>query len=144
MTVAKARGAGETHLAGPFLQIQLRATDRPGLLAEVFARLGRAIQAQGARQGVSVGPVSTWSALFRVIDGRTLIGRATLRLPESGDWTVVDWNKVADRLFEPAALGDSMVLRLELLRVWGQPEQAPVNPSNEWSLPTTRAHPPRS
>ncbi len=132
------RRAPRDPASGPILWVRLRACDRIGLMDDLLTRLENMLIRQGERVGVSVADLDVWSSLFRVVDGRTLIGRAMIRLPESsvpGGWDAISWPKVAQRLFEDAAPEDVIVLQLELLRagkrVAPQEKLAP-----EWSTPT--------
>jgi|GEM_PF-936670 len=84
---------------GPLLRVQMRAADRPGILQNMLGWLTMIVQRQGSQLGVSTGELDVWSALMRVVDGRTMQGRLTVRLPPDASarhgWDSVDWSELA-------------------------------------------------
>jgi hypothetical protein len=84
---------------GPLLRVQLRAADRPGILQNLLGWLSTTVQRQGTQLGVSTGELDVWSTLMRVVDGRTMQGRLTVRLPSDAavrrGWETVDWGELA-------------------------------------------------
>jgi hypothetical protein len=108
---------------GPLLLVQVRVTDRPGVLQELLAQFEHAVRAEAERLGLRPQALDVWNVLLRVIDGRTFQGRMTLRLPgearsgsADGGWDGVDWAAVVRRLHETQAVDDTAVLRMGLLR----------------------------
>jgi hypothetical protein len=126
---------------GPLLLVQVRAADRPRMVQQLLSSLDVAVRAQGMRLGIAGHDqgLDVWNCLVRVVDGRTLQGRLTVRLPSDHDpardpardpaddpaedlsgghgWDGVDWARVAGRVHDTAALGHAAVLTLDLLRI---------------------------
>jgi hypothetical protein len=115
---------------GPLLRIQVRTPDRPGSLVRLLSWLDGTIRAEGARLGISTGELDVWSALVRVVDGRTVMGRVTVRLPDDagtqagrrGGWSGVDWavalrRRGLDDLRDMITLNDTSVVTIDLIRV---------------------------
>ncbi len=108
---------------GPLLLVQIRAADRPGVLHELLGQLDQAVAEQALRLGVRTNGLDVWTVLVRVIDGRALQGRMTLRLPSdeadgvaARGWDGVDWTRLLRRLREVHQLDETAVLRMDLLR----------------------------
>ncbi len=123
--------------SGPLLLIQLRATDRLGLVEDFFARLREALRGTLERRGQHLDQLDVWSALFRVVNGRTLQGRVTLRLPAdipAPVWLSINWPRLAARMYDSPVTDEATIVRIDLLR--GQAELEP-DPDG-WSVPTGR------
>lgn len=84
----------------PLLRLQIRTADRPGMLREVLGWLAETLHRVGSQMGIRAESLDVWAALIRVVDGHTLQGRLTVRLPSDAgaarawgtiDWSAVDW-----------------------------------------------------
>ena len=106
---------------GCLVRLNVRVPDRPQRLRSVLVALDEAVRGRGtAGNGAEPGrPLHVWSALFRVVEGRSLQGRLVARLPAVPPWTTAD----LDGRTEPAAdlagaapLEDDPVVTVEVLR----------------------------
>ena len=106
-TLRPAAGAGPACLA----RLNVRVPDRPQRLPQVLAALT-----------ASAGPVHVWSALVRVVEGRSLQGRIVAALQHGPGWTTSELDSHApddhaggaDAV--SAALEDDPVVTVEVLR----------------------------
>ena len=111
------RTADRTRQAGPLLRVQVRTGARAGALREVLDWLTRTVQARGVRLGLPAERLDVWSALVRLVDGRAVQGRVTVRLPSDAGaqqgWDSVDWSADAQR--------SDAIITLDLVRVERRP-----------------------
>ncbi len=98
--------------AGCLARLNVRVPDRPGRLPQVLAALTAA-----------AGPVHVWSALVRVVEGRSLQGRLVAALGQAPAWTTAELDgRAPDDLAgvpgdgHAAALEDDPVVTVEVLR----------------------------
>jgi len=107
--------------SGPLLRMQIRAADRPAVLQALLGWLTETVQAHCRRMGIPAAELDVWSALVRVVDGRTMQGRITVRLPVDPagrhGWEGVDWIEAVRRRGQSA---DPAVLTIDLVRVEGE------------------------
>jgi hypothetical protein len=74
-------GGRPDHTLRPLLRMQIRAADRPAVLQDLLGWLSETVQAHCLQMGIPPSELDVWSALVRVVDGRTMQGRITVRLP---------------------------------------------------------------
>jgi hypothetical protein len=94
---------------GCLVRLNVRVPDRPQRLRSVLVSLDEVIQ----------GRLHVWSALFRVVEGRSLQGRLVARLPTVPAWTTADLDGrsvPAQDLAGAAPLEDDPVVTVEVLR----------------------------
>lgn len=104
---------------GSLLRVQLRTADGVGVLRDLLGWVQETVRAQGLRLGIPADRLDVWSALVRVVDGRAVQGRVTVRLPDDAGvprgWESVDWSADAQR--------SDAILTVDLVRVERQAEQ---------------------
>ena len=103
-------GTGAPGGGGCLARLNVRVPDRPQRLPQVLAALTAA-----------VGPVHVWSALVRVVEGRSLQGRLVAALERAPGWTTSELDgRPPDHgggvEAVPAALEDDPVVTVEVLR----------------------------
>jgi hypothetical protein len=98
---------------GSLLRVQLRTADGTGVLRELLGWVEETVRDQGLRLGIPAERLDVWSALVRVVDGRAVQGRVTVRLPDDAElargWESVDWSADAQR--------SDAILTVDLVRV---------------------------
>lgn len=98
---------------GSLLRVQLRTADRTGVLRDLLGWVEETVRGQGLRLGIPAERLDVWSALVRVVDGRAVQGRVTVRLPDDDGvprgWESVDWSADAQR--------SDAILTVDLVRV---------------------------
>lgn len=108
-------GSGSGGAAGgSLLRVQLRTADRTGVLRDLLGWIEGTVGIQGEALGITAADgLDVWSALVRVVDGRALQGRVTVRLPgddgSARGWDSVDWSADAQR--------SEAILTVDLVRV---------------------------
>ena len=108
---------------GCLVRLNVRVPYRPQRLRSVLVSLDEAVRGRGAsgdgRDGGDGRPLHVWSALFRVVEGRSLQGRLVARLATVPPWTTADLDgrsEPAAELAGATALEDDPVVTVEVLR----------------------------
>jgi hypothetical protein len=109
---------------GCLVRLNVRVPDRPQRLRSVLLSLdeavrGRATGEPGAGTGGGHDRLHVWSALFRVVEGRSLQGRLVARLPEVPAWTTTDLDgrvEPGPEITGTAPIEDDPVVTVEVLR----------------------------
>jgi hypothetical protein len=106
---------------GCLVRLNVRVPYRPQRLRAVLVSLDEAVRGRDAAGagGEPGRPLHVWSALFRVVEGRSLQGRLVARLPTVPPWTTTDLDgrsEPAAELAGAAALEDDPVVTVEVLR----------------------------
>jgi hypothetical protein len=113
LTADPAAPGPDGRRGGSLLRVQLRTADGTGVLRELLGWVEETVRDQGLRLGIPAERLDVWSALVRVVDGRAVQGRVTVRLPDDEDlargWESVDWSADAQR--------SDAILTVDLVRV---------------------------
>jgi hypothetical protein len=89
------------------LRVGIRTPDRPGGLRRMIDHL-QAVLAEQAPPGVTVTGLDVWFVMLEIVNGRTMRGRLTVRLPGTrahwAGWEAVNWAAVGRDVGRAAAV----------------------------------------